>query len=175
MVAHSETESLFPHTWRETQWMRRVWWVMLAVAGISAVSWISFVQQIVLGRPFGSNPGPDGSVWLFWLGFGIAFPLLFWHMRLIVELSPETLTIRYVPLLRRSIPLSEIVRAEARQYSPILEYGGWGIRGWWRGRTIYSVSGNQCVEFELSDGRTFAVGSPRAFELAEAVRRRQAT
>jgi hypothetical protein len=100
---------------------------------------------------------------------------LFCNLRLIVEINPETLLIRYAPLFRRSIPLSAIVKAEARRYNPMLEYGGWGIRGWWRGRTIYSVSGNQCVEFELSDGRTFAVGSRRAVELAEAVHRYQAS
>ena len=161
-------------TWRETQWMRRVWWMVLVVGGITLLNWIAFVQQIVLGRPFGSNPGSDGAVWLLWLGFGIVFPLVFWHMRLAVEVSPETFRIRYVPLLRRSLPLSEIVRVEARQYNPLFEYGGWGIRGWWRGRTIYSVSGNQCVELTLSDGRILAVGSPRAFELAEVVRGYQA-
>jgi hypothetical protein len=144
------------------------------VGGITVLSWASFVQQIVLGRPFGSNPEPDGAVWLLWLGFGIAFPLVFWHMRLTVEITPGTMRIRYVPLLRRSIPLSEIVKTEAREYNPILEYGGWGIRGWRRGRTIYSVSGSQCVEFELRDGRTFAVGSRRAVELAEAVHRYRA-
>lgn len=166
-------------TWRETQWMRRVWWVMLTVGGITLLSWISFVHQVVLGRPFGTQPGPDGAVWLLWLGFGIAFPLLFWHMRLVVEISDEALSIRYVPLLRRRIRLSQIVRVTARRYRPLLEYGGWGIRGWgllgWRrGPVIYSVSGDRCVELELDDGRVVAVGSQRATELAEAIASRQA-
>jgi len=113
-------------------------------------------------------------VWLLWLGFGIGLPVLFWNLRLVVEITPESLLIRYVPLYRRSIPLFEIVKAEARPYNPVLEYGGWGIRGWWRGRTIYSISGNQCVEFELRDGRVLTVGSRRAVELAEAVYRYQA-
>ena len=160
-------------TWRETQWMRRVPWVVLVVAGLTLLNWLAFVQQIVLGRPFGSNPGPDGPVLLLWLGFGIVFPLVFWQMRLTVEVSDETLLIRYVPLLRRSILLSEIARVQARQYNPILEYGGWGIRGWWRGRTIYSISGSQCVELELNDGRILAIGSLRADELASAITSRQ--
>jgi hypothetical protein len=158
-------------TWRETQWMRHVWWIILVVGLVAATSWLSFVQQIVLGRPFGSNPGPDGSVWLLWLGFGIAFPLFFWAMRLTVEVSPEALRIRYIPLLRRSIPLDAIRRVEARRYNPLLEYGGWGIRGWRRGRMIYSVSGTQCVELELHDGTFLAVGSTRAEELAAAIER----
>jgi hypothetical protein len=171
MVTEPGTEAAPANVWRETQWMRRVWWVMLAVGAITALTWVGFVQQIVFGRPFGSNPGSDRSVWLTWLGFGIAFPLLFWFMRLTVEVAPEAVQIRYLPLARRSIPLSEIVGVQARPYNPILEYGGWGIRGWWRGRTIYSVGGRQCVELELQDGRIVALGSRRADELAAAVRR----
>jgi hypothetical protein len=151
--------------------MRRVWWIMLVVGLIAVINWIGFVQQILLGRPFGSNPGPDWSVWLLWLGFGIAFPLAFWTMRLVVDVSPQTLRIRYIPLLRRSVPLSAIRRVEARRYNPILEYGGWGIRGWRRGRMIYSIGGNQCVELELQDGTFLAVGSRRAEELAAAIER----
>jgi hypothetical protein len=171
MVTDSRTKA---DTWRETQQMRRVWWVMLAVGGITLLNWIAFVQQIVLGRPFGTNPGSDRTVWLLWLGCGIAFPLFFWHLSLTVEVTREALLIRYVPLSRRSIPLSEIKQVTARHYRPVLEYGGWGIRGWWRGRTIYSVSGGQCVELVLQDDRVLAVGSLRAGELAAAILDRQA-
>jgi hypothetical protein len=65
------------------------------------------------------------------------------------------------------------VSVRARSYNPVLEYGGWGIRGWWRGRTIYSVRGTQCVEIELQSGRIVAIGSQRADELAAAVQQRQ--
>ena len=171
MVTDPGTEHVGADPWRETQWMRRVWWIILVVGAIAATSWVGFVQQIVLGRPFGTNPGSDGSVWLLWLGIGIAFPILFWFMRLTVEVSPKAVQIRYVPLLRRNIPLSEIKGVRARTYQPMLEYGGWGIRGWWRGRVIYSVSGNQCVDLELQDGRLVVIGSLHADELAAAVSR----
>jgi hypothetical protein len=49
------------------------------------------------------------------------------------------------------------------------EYGGWGIKGWSRRRTAYSVSGNRGVELELSDGRHVLIGSNRADELAAVV------
>jgi len=173
MVTGSETEGRTTDVWHETQWMRGVWWVVLAVGAIAVLSWAGFVQQILLGRPYGTHPGPDWSVWLIWLGFGIAFPILFWFLRLSVEVSPQALYIHYLPLLRRRIPLSEIVSVRARSYNPVLEYGGWGIRGWWRGRTIYSVRGTQCVEIELQSGRIVAIGSQRADELAAAVQQRQ--
>ncbi len=156
-------------TYREVQWMRRVWWVMLLIRGITVLMWYSFVQQIILARPFGSNPGPDWSVWLLWVVFGIGFPAIFLVMRLVVEVRADHVTIRYFPILRRRIPLKDIERVEARKYSPIAEYGGWGIRGWYRGRISYSVSGNRGVELVLTGGRRVMIGSRRADDLAEAI------
>jgi hypothetical protein len=173
MVTKPTVEAPDAEPWRETQRMRQSWWVMTAVAAITLSTWLTFLVQILLNLPFGTQPASDLTVWLLWLGFGIAFPLLVWHMRLTVEVSPEAILIHYLPLIERSIPLSEIRAVRARQYSPLLEYGGWGIRGWWRGRTIYSVSGNQCVEIELKSGRSVAIGSQRAGELAAAVQQRR--
>lgn len=46
-----------------------------------------------------------------------------------------------------------------RQYRPILDYGGWGIR-WAPGKGwAYTVRGNLGVQLELSDGKRLLVGS----------------
>ena len=93
---------------REVQYMRRVWWVMLLVLGIAAMMWWGFFQQMVLGQPWGSEPGPDWMMGLFWLIFGIGFPLAFYNMRLIVEVGSEGIAINYVPLKKTRIDLSNI-------------------------------------------------------------------
>lgn len=154
---------------REVQPLRRVWWVAIVVAGIALIAWWGLVQQVVLGQPFGSNPGPDWAVWLVWLLSGVGFPAAFWVMRLIVEVRHDGVHIRYAPLMRRHIPLAEIERWEARTYQPIAEYGGWGIKGWKRDRISYSVSGNVGVGLTLRDGCQVMLGSQRADELAAAI------
>jgi hypothetical protein len=154
---------------REVQCIRRVWWVMLLVGGIACLTWYSFWQQILLGRPVGTNPGPDWAIAAIWLLCGIGLPVLLLTMRLIVEVHPGHISIRYVPLLRRRIPTAEIAHFRARSYRPILEYGGWGIKGWSRGRIAYNVRGNRGVELELRDGRQVMIGSQRADELEEAL------
>lgn len=127
-------------TFREVQRMRRAWWVMLLIAGIAAMIWYTFVQQILLDHLAGTNPGSDWSVWVIWLVFGIGFPAGFVIMRLVVEVREDDITIRYVPFLRQRIPFADIEGHTARTYSPIGEYGGWGIKGWHRGRVSYSIS-----------------------------------
>ena len=153
---------------REVQYMRHVWWVMLLVLGIAALMWWGFVQQIIFGVPWGNNPSPDWMMWLLWLIVGIGLPLAFYWMRLIVEVLDDRIFIHYVPLLKSDIPLAEIEVVEARTYQPIREFGGWGIRRR-SGRRAYNVSGDQGVEVTLQDGRKIMIGSQKAEELALAI------
>ena len=53
-------------------------------------------------------------------------------------------------------------------YSPLVEYGGWGIRGWGKNVAL-NARGNRGVRLMLMDGRRVLVGSQRAEELAAAL------
>jgi len=131
--------------------------------------WWSLVQQVMLGRPFGNNPGPDWLIWVLWVFIGLGLPVLFWLISLTVEVTQEAVHVRYRPLTRRIIPLGDIVRAEPRTYSPVKEYGGWGIKGWSRAKVAYNVRGDRGVELALADGRSVMLGSQRSDELAAAI------
>ncbi|MEA3335302.1 MAG: DUF6141 family protein [Chloroflexota bacterium] len=148
------------------------WWIWLLVYGISALMWWGFVEQIILGKPWGSKPAPDWMMWLLWLFIGIGLPLLFHRLKLVTEVSENSLHIRYPPITSRDIPLADIQSFEARSYDPIREYGGWGIRGWRGSGVAYTTSGNQGVELTLQDGKSVMVGSQRAEELAAALETR---
>ncbi len=158
-------------TFREVQYIRWVWWVMLLVGGVTALMWWGFWQQIILGQPWGSNPAPDWMMWLLWLFVGIGFPVFFWIMKLIVEVRQDGVSIRYYPLTHRLIPYDQIAQVTAREYSPIKEYGGWGIWGIpsKSQKMAYNISGKEGVELTLADGRTVMLGSQKAQELALAI------
>lgn len=72
-------------------------------------------------------------------------------------------------VVKRMIPLSEIASAEVRTYSPIMEYGGWGIR-WGPGGKAYNARGNRGVQLVLRSGERVLVGSQRPEELLGALR-----
>ena len=56
-----------------------------------------------------------------------------------------------------------------RQYRPILDYGGWGIR-WGPGKGwAYNVSGNRGVQLELLDGKQLLIGSQNPEKLAQMI------
>jgi hypothetical protein len=154
--------------YREVQRWRDVGWVMLLVLGVAALQWWAFLQQMFMGIPFGNNPAPDAMLLIFWLFFGIGLPLFFLWLHLVVEVRSEAVIVRYRPFINRAIPMNEIAHVEARVYRPMMEFGGWGIRGWGN-RVAYNVSGNTGVELTLIDGRRILLGSRHAAELAGAI------
>ena len=91
-------------------------------------------------------------------------------LRLTTTVRPDGISVRYGFLYRTRVPLSEITLAEAVQYAPLREYGGWGIRGSRRRRAL-NARGNQGVLLTRSDGSTLLVGSQHPRELLEALSR----
>lgn len=91
-------------------------------------------------------------------------------MRLTTTVTPDAVSIRYGVLYRTRIPLSDVARAEAVEYSPIRDYGGWGIRGSSRRRAL-NARGNQGVLLTRADGTTLLVGSQHPRDLLDALAR----
>jgi hypothetical protein len=161
-----------PLAYSEEQRFRRSWvWGIVIV--VAVLGWWAFVQQIVLGKPFGENPAPDWGVWLLWLVIGIGLPALFVFIRLLLEVTTDAVVVRYRPLVRRSIPLADIEQVKVRTYNALREYGGWGVKGWSRKNMAYNVSGDKGVELTLRDGRRVMLGSQRPEELAEAIEKQR--
>lgn len=153
---------------REIQRWRDVWWVMALVFGLAALQWWIFLMQVIRGNPVGNNPGSDTVVILTWLVFGVGFPIFFFWLHMVVEVTADAVVVRYRPFVNRRIPVDQILRAEPRVYRPLSEFGGWGIRGW-NGRVAYNVSGNTGVEITLVDGRHVMIGTQKAAELAGSI------
>lgn len=72
------------------------------------------------------------------------------------------------PLFTRTIETREIESIHPVTYSPLAEYGGWGIRGL-GSKIALNARGNRGVLLGLSGGRTVLIGSQRPDELAQAI------
>ena len=70
----------------------------------------------------------------------------------------------------RVAPLTadQIAEYYFREYKPVVEYGGWGIKSG-KGGKVYNTSGNQGVQFVLKDGSKLLIGSQKAHDLAAAI------
>lgn len=156
---------------REVQWPRQIWiWVLILF--IAAINWFGFIQQILLGIPFGNKPAPDFLLIIFWLVFGIIFPLcLCFFMKLITEVRYDGLYIRYMPFHfnYKRIPFNEIENYTVITYKPIAQFGGTGIRVNIHGETGYIMSGNEGIKLKLTNKKVIVLGSQNPNELIKAL------
>ncbi len=152
----------------ESQRFTQSWiWVLIAIA--STPIWFIFIWQIILGRPVGNNPMPDGLVIVLVLFVGMGLPLMFYILRLKVSLEESGIRIIMRPWTNRFIPYTDILLATVRNYSPLREYGGWGIRWSFKNGMAYNVSGSRGVQLVLKNGKRILIGSQHSEELAAAI------
>ena len=145
----------------------RQWWIGIILVLVIAASWVPFLSVIV-GPP---AKEPVLPVALVLIVFGTLFPILLWKTKLVVTVDTEILAIAFTGIgyFRRRISLTVIAEAYAKIYSPIKEYGGWGIKSSRKYGHSYTISGNQAVQIILKNGKKILIGSQKADELAAAI------
>lgn len=94
---------------------------------------------------------------------------LFAWLRLDTRLDAAGISYRMRPLGPHRLAWAEVRRAYVREYSPIGEYGGWGIKGWSFKDYAFNVAGRQGLQLELADGRRILLGTQRPEELRQAL------
>lgn len=100
--------------------------------------------------------------------------VLFFILRLETQINSEGIKVRFYPfnLSFRFYPWENITKAYVRNYSPIMEYGGWGIRfGLMRKGRAMNVSGNQGLQLEFNNAKRLLIGTRKPEELKQVVTR----
>ena len=77
------------------------------------------------------------SIILVSIGFG--FFWLFYRMYLLTVIKEDGIQIKFFPFTDFIIPFNKIKDYKIREYRPIIDYGGWGIR--------FNKSGKACSSF----------------------------
>jgi hypothetical protein len=111
------------------------------------------------------------SPWIYLIGvLVLAILAAVMTLRQTTTVTPSAVNVRFGFLYRTQIPLSDIRQAEAIAYRPVVEYGGWGIRGFGKKRAL-NTRGNRGVLLTKADGATMLIGSQKPRELLEALAR----
>ena len=153
---------------KETQQFRQWWFILLILAAtvpsmIFSISgfWKQFVQHISVGNEL----APD---FMYVVSFFIMALVLwgFFVMKLEVWIDSIGIHYRFFPLILRNklISKAEIQRYEIRKYSPLKDYGGWGLRRgfgrkWGRG---FVIDGNMGLQLYLTNGKKVLFGTQRS-------------
>ena len=142
---------------------------MLVLIGPSISVWAMF-QQLVMGSPFGNNPAPDYVLVVLVVIVGGGLPLFMYSIGLDTEVRDCGVCIRFRPFHQEWVVFGfdSIRKAEASTYSPLRDYGGWGIRYGRKGKA-YNVSGDKGVLLMLTDGKNVLIGSKNHEVLCSAI------
>jgi len=163
-----EAELIYREEQRFSLWLR--WLVALLMALAVPLSIFSLIK-------IPSEQGSPGILPIIILTIAgifvpIAIAVLFLLLNLETEVRPDGLYVRYFPfhINFKRFAVEDLSEYYARQYRPILEYGGWGVRCSLRKGKAYNVSGNRGVQLVFKNGKRLLIGSQRAKELEEAIR-----
>lgn len=148
----------FKETQRFTQW-----WLWLVLAG----SWGSMIYSFWVAASFDTVSLLSFSV------FALGLPILFWQMRLMTRITDEGIYVRFIPFhfKEKFFPWDSIESAQVRTYSPLMEYGGWGIKYGFNGQgKVFNVAGNQGLQLVFKSGEKLLIGTQKSEEIQAAVR-----
>lgn len=134
----------------------------------------SLYSQLVWKKPVGSDPLSD--TWLIVMSFFV-IPLmifliwLFSVTKLTVQVDSEKISIRFYPMVKREVLLSDIDSFEIKEFNPIIDFGGWGLRYSIRWKTTgYIMKGKVGVHIHLKNRKNLLISSERASELYRVIK-----
>lgn len=153
-------QPLFKETQRFNQW-----WFWIPLSLLMVYVFYGIAKQLLTGEAFGDKPLSNTGVIVLGVGFCLVLAL-FWFMKLETLITREGIYVRHFPfhLKSRFIAWDRITKCHVRQYKPLLEYGGWGIR-YGIGGKAYNVSGNQGLQLEYDSNEKLLIGTEKAEEL----------
>jgi len=133
-------------------------------------------KQIIQGEPWGDNPMSDTglilmTIFVYAIFIGL---ILFLHAAVLkTTITTEEVLYKFPPffLKEKNIPVTDIQHAEVRQYNPIMEYGGWGVRIGIRKGKAYNVKGNIGIQLYLKSGKKILIGTQKKDKAEWAIRK----
>ncbi len=156
---------LFQETQRFTQW-----WIWAINIAILLVFLAGIYVQIIEGKPFGTKPMSDVGLIIITV-FMILFNLLFFSFNLKTQITKDKIYFQFFPFHTkdRKYLISDIQEMAVVKYSPIFDYGGWGVRGIGDNRA-FNVKGNKGLKILFKDGTKRLIGTQKPEELQRVIK-----
>jgi len=135
------------------------WWLWLLLSAVMIYTIYNFIED----RQYFST-----------LELAISFLIptlviiLFFVIRLETKINAQGIYVRFFPfqITFRHYPWRNTTKAYVRKYSPLGEYGGWGIRQGLFGKgKAYNVKGNQGLQIILNDEKKVLIGTQKFEEI----------
>lgn len=152
---------LFVETQRFNQWW--IWTIILGVLGIciyAKIKTVQFSESLFNG----SNFSLIRPIFL--------LPALFYFLKLKTRIEENGIYVRFIPFHFKEIFIAwdQLETCGIRTYSPLGEYGGWGIKyGFGGAGKVYNVSRKQGLPLYFKDGSRLLIGTQKPQEIQEII------
>ena len=134
-------------------------------------------KQIIVGEPWGDKPLSDNGLILasiLIIVILVASAILLFGATLVTKVFTDRLEITFWPYFKKPVVYkpSDIDLYKIRQYKPLKEYGGWGVRfGSKSTGKAYNVRGNSGLQLQFKDGKKLLIGTQRSDALLLSVKK----
>ena len=91
--------------------------------------------------------------------------ITFFIWKLETNIDTRRITIEIKPFMKKSFPIEDITEWKVRQYGPIAEFGGWGVRYGFKDTTAYNVSGNIGLDLVINEKTKLLIGTQKGQEI----------
>lgn len=148
----------------EKQYFRQ-WWIILLISFINCIFIAGIYTQIIEKKSFGNNPMSDNSLIILTIAI-LIFSYIFFILNLKTVIKKDGIYIRFFPFHFKYIhyPWEKISLCYIRKYSPLFEYGGWGIRYGFHGKA-FNIQGNMGLQLKFTEGRKLLIGTSKPEEM----------
>ena len=145
------------------------WWLWLILLGVNGLLLFGVFKQVIFGQQFGEKPMSNTGL-LLAAGFNLLLTILFISFRLETQVKKDAVYVKFFPfhLSFKQYTWDKISKSYVRQYNPISEYGGWGLRHGLFGKgKAFNVSGDKGLQLEFTDNKKLLIGTNKPKELTE--------
>lgn len=135
------------------------WWLKLILVSVSIATLLPLYMM------YREDTFVNESSWVVFLLTGITFAaiILVLVLRLVTKINAQGIQYRFFPFPEYQIPWRDIEKCYVREYSPLKEFGGWGIRFGLNGRA-FNVKGNIGIQVVLKSGKKILFGTQNETE-----------
>jgi Family of unknown function (DUF6141) len=151
-------------SFKETQRIR-LWWLWAFVGILNVLFLYAFLRQVIFNKPFGSIAAPNGLLAGLAI-FSLLLLVFLFLLQLRTRIDETGIHYKFSPfhLKYTTITWYNVSDAYMRQYEPLYEFEGWGIRGNEKNKAI-SMSGKFGLQLVLRNGGKLIIGTRKPVEI----------
>lgn len=159
---------------KEEQKLKNSWlWLLLAIIAAFFFAYACY-SQLILGKPFGNKPISDAgliAISIMIPGILIVVYFVFLKSAMFTAVRSDGIYMRYPLFINkfRAYKFDEIEVAVRRDFNPVKQFGGHGIKAKNKNNQSFTVSGRTGIQLAMKTGKQILIGTQKPDDFINAI------